>query len=315
MLDMGFLPDIKRVLRHIPAKRQNLLFSATMPGPIAELSRDILHAPAMINLERKSAPAVGITQAVYPVAQELKSQLLLELLSRGEIKSVIAFTRTKHRANRLADFLKKHGVAVRADPRQPLAGAADRGARGLQERQVPRPRRDRHRRARHRRRGALARRQLRRPARPGRLHPPRRPDGPRRGDGRRLHVRRPRRGGRPLRHRARRRQAPPPRHAPRLRLHEAAAGAARDPDRRADRPDPRPEGRRAGPREGEGRAPRPDRGRDEGPHRREGPPPGGRAGPPARRARRGPSVRPAGAPAAGPSRRPQGPPPPPRRHG
>jgi ATP-dependent RNA helicase RhlE len=110
MLDMGFLPDIKRVLRHLPAKRQNLLFSATMPGPIAELSRDILHAPATINLERKSAPAIGITQAVYPVAQELKSQLLLELLSRGEIRSVIAFTRTKHRANRLADFLKKHNV-------------------------------------------------------------------------------------------------------------------------------------------------------------------------------------------------------------
>ena len=82
-----------------------------MPGPIAELSRDILHAPATINMERKSAPAIGITQAVYPVAQELKSQLLLELLSRGEIRSVIAFTRTKHRANRLADFLKKHNVA------------------------------------------------------------------------------------------------------------------------------------------------------------------------------------------------------------
>jgi ATP-dependent RNA helicase RhlE len=111
MLDMGFLPDIKRVLRHLPAKRQNLLFSATMPGPIAELSRDILHSPVTINMERKSAPAVGITQAVYPVAQELKSQLLLELLSRGEIRSVIAFTRTKHRANRLADFLKKHNVA------------------------------------------------------------------------------------------------------------------------------------------------------------------------------------------------------------
>ncbi len=111
MLDMGFLPDIKRVLRHLPARRQTMLFSATMPGPIAELSRDILHDAATINMERKSAPAVGITQAVYPVAQELKSQLLLELLSRGEIRSVIAFTRTKHRANRLAEFLKKHAVA------------------------------------------------------------------------------------------------------------------------------------------------------------------------------------------------------------
>ncbi len=148
MLDMGFLPDIKRVLRHLPAKRQTMLFSATMPGPIAELSRDILHAPATINLERKSAPAVGITQAIYPVAQELKSQLLLELLSRGDIRSVIAFTRTKHRANRLADFLKKgvaceriHGNRSQAQRTEALAGfksgkyrvlvATDIAARGI----------------------------------------------------------------------------------------------------------------------------------------------------------------------------------------
>ena len=110
MLDMGFLPDIRRVLKHLPAKRQTLFFSATMPDPIIQLSREMLRSPATINLERKSAPAVGITQAVYPVAGELKTALLLELLKRGEIKSAIVFTRTKHRANRLADQLKKHGV-------------------------------------------------------------------------------------------------------------------------------------------------------------------------------------------------------------
>jgi ATP-dependent RNA helicase RhlE len=111
MLDMGFLPDIRRVLKHIPARRQTLLFSATMPGPIATLSREILRNPVLVNLERKAAPAVGITQAVYPVAQELKTGLLLELLRRGDVRNVLVFTRTKHRANRLADFLGKHQVS------------------------------------------------------------------------------------------------------------------------------------------------------------------------------------------------------------
>ncbi len=112
MLDMGFLPDIRRVLKHIPAKRQTLFFSATMPGPIVELSREMLKDPVTIQLERRGTPAVGITQAVYPVAAELKSALLVELVKRGDIRSVIAFTRTKHRANRLADYLAKNGVTA-----------------------------------------------------------------------------------------------------------------------------------------------------------------------------------------------------------
>jgi ATP-dependent RNA helicase RhlE len=110
MLDMGFLPDIKRVLKHLPPRKQTLFFSATMPQPIVALSRDILKNPALVNLERKAAPAVGITQAVYPVPQEGKLPLFLELLKRGELKTVLAFTRTKHRANRLAEFLARHGV-------------------------------------------------------------------------------------------------------------------------------------------------------------------------------------------------------------
>ena len=112
MLDMGFLPDIKRVLKQLPAKRQTLFFSATMPTPIVQLSREMLHNPAAINLERKSAPAVGITQAVYPVSQDLKPALFLELVRRGDVKDAIVFTRTKHRANRLADVLEKNGVSV-----------------------------------------------------------------------------------------------------------------------------------------------------------------------------------------------------------
>ena len=110
MLDMGFMPDIKRVLKHIPAKRQTLFFSATMPGPIAILSRELLHNPAQINLERTAAPAVGITQALYPVAQELKTQLFLKLLQSGDMKEALVFTRTKHRANRLQAQLVKAGI-------------------------------------------------------------------------------------------------------------------------------------------------------------------------------------------------------------
>ena len=110
MLDMGFLPDIKRILKLVPAKRQTLLFSATMPPPIAALTREMLHNPLLIDLGRRSLPAVGITQAVYPVKQDLKKDLLLALLDRGEMTQALVFTRTKHRANRLAEQLVKRGI-------------------------------------------------------------------------------------------------------------------------------------------------------------------------------------------------------------
>jgi ATP-dependent RNA helicase RhlE len=112
MLDMGFLPDIRRILRHIPRKRQTLFFSATMPPPIVELSREMLHEPATINLERRSAPASGITQAIYPVPQQSKASLLLALLTGGEVQDALVFTRTKHRADRVARFLGQQGVTV-----------------------------------------------------------------------------------------------------------------------------------------------------------------------------------------------------------
>src|SRR4051812_825973 len=112
MLDMGFLPDIRRVLRHVPERRQTLFFSATMPAPIAALTRELLRDPATINLQRQSAPAIGITQAVYPVEQRLKSGLLLALLRAGEMQEALVFTRTKHRANRLAAYLVAQGIAA-----------------------------------------------------------------------------------------------------------------------------------------------------------------------------------------------------------
>jgi ATP-dependent RNA helicase RhlE len=110
MLDMGFLPDIRRVLKHLPAKRQTLFFSATMPPPIVQLSREMLKNPAMISIERKAAPAAGITQSVFPVAQDLKIDLLDTLLKRGEIQNAIVFTRTKHRANRVYERLEQRNI-------------------------------------------------------------------------------------------------------------------------------------------------------------------------------------------------------------
>ena len=112
MLDMGFLPDIRRILRQIPAKRQTLFFSATMPREIVTLAHEMLRNPFTVNLERKSSPPVGITQAAYPVGRELKSALLVELLKRKIIENAIVFTRTKHRANRLADFVERHGIST-----------------------------------------------------------------------------------------------------------------------------------------------------------------------------------------------------------
>ncbi len=110
MLDMGFLPEIRKILRHLPPKRQTLFFSATIPPPIATLTRELLRDPVAINIQRQSAPAVGITQAVYPVRQDLKSALLVTLLQRGETDDALVFTRTKHRADRLTKYLVKAGI-------------------------------------------------------------------------------------------------------------------------------------------------------------------------------------------------------------
>jgi ATP-dependent RNA helicase RhlE len=149
MLDMGFLPDIRRVLKHLPARRQTLFFSATLPPPIVQLAREMLKNPFTINLERAALPATGLTHAVYPVPQNLKAPLLIELLRRGDVKNVLAFTRTKHRANRLAQTLTKagisceriHGNRSQAQRTQALAGfklgrfrvlvATDIAARGI----------------------------------------------------------------------------------------------------------------------------------------------------------------------------------------
>jgi len=110
MLDMGFLPDIKRVLAALPKNRQTLFFSATLPPTIVDLAGQLLRNPVKIDIDRKPAPVSGLSHAVYPVPSDRKQGLLLELLGGRISGSVLVFTRTKHRANRLADYLDKNGV-------------------------------------------------------------------------------------------------------------------------------------------------------------------------------------------------------------
>ena len=112
MLDMGFLPDIRRIVARLPAREQTLLFSATMPPVIAKLAREVLRDPLTVQVGRRSAPAVGITQAAYPVPEHLKTALLRHLLRNTEMPSVLVFTRTKVSARRLARTIAADGFAV-----------------------------------------------------------------------------------------------------------------------------------------------------------------------------------------------------------
>jgi len=108
MFDMGFLPDIRKIIKHVPSKRQTLLFSATMPDDIRRLAHDILHAPITVQVDH-AAPASTVSHALYPVDQHLKTALLLELLRHTDTGSVLVFTRTKHRAKRIGQQLEKAG--------------------------------------------------------------------------------------------------------------------------------------------------------------------------------------------------------------
>ena len=111
MLDMGFLPDIKRILARMPKNRQNLLFSATMPSDIRSLCNGLLSDPATVQVAH-SAPAKTVSHAFYPVPQHLKGRLLEELLDRTEHQSVLVFTRTKHKARALAQKLTRKGLSA-----------------------------------------------------------------------------------------------------------------------------------------------------------------------------------------------------------
>ena len=111
MFDMGFLPDIKRILQHLPAERQNLLFSATMPDEIRHLAENILNNPARVQIAH-SRPAATVEQLLYTVEQDRKMPLLKHLMGGAAMSSTLIFTRTKHRAESLARNLQKAGYAA-----------------------------------------------------------------------------------------------------------------------------------------------------------------------------------------------------------
>jgi ATP-dependent RNA helicase RhlE len=111
MFDMGFLPDIRNILKCILHKRQTLLFSATMPQNIRRLAREILHDPVTVQIGR-TLPAKTVSHFLYPVQQHLKTTLLKELLRKTDTESVLVFTRTKHRASRVAQQLVRAGYRV-----------------------------------------------------------------------------------------------------------------------------------------------------------------------------------------------------------
>ena len=114
MLDMGFIHDVKRVIRKLPQQRQTFFFSATMPSVIVELSRDILDRPAKVQVDPVSSTAERVEQSVYFVTKKQKRSLLLHLLGSEDISEALVFTRTKHGANRVAKDLNARGIRAEA---------------------------------------------------------------------------------------------------------------------------------------------------------------------------------------------------------
>ena len=184
MLDMGFLPDIQKIIALLPAKRQNLMFSATFSDDIRRLSGGILRDPATVEVAPRNTTLEAIHQLVYPVDRDRKEALLAHLIRKNDMRQVLVFTRTKLAATRLANRLDREGidaVAIHSDRSQP---ERTRALEGFKSGDDPGPRRDRRRRPRPRHRGPAGRRQLRAAVEPAGLHPPDRPDRARRRDGR-----------------------------------------------------------------------------------------------------------------------------------
>jgi ATP-dependent RNA helicase RhlE len=114
MLDMGFAPQLNRIVAEIPPYRQTLLFSATMPPEVEALARKYLRKPVVVQVGRRSEAASTVTHAVYPVPRDRKSTLLVELLKEANMDSVLIFTRTKHGADRVVSHLEDQGIAATA---------------------------------------------------------------------------------------------------------------------------------------------------------------------------------------------------------
>ena len=114
MLDMGFINDIRTIIRSVPRRRQTLLFSATMPVEIQKLAGEILKQPELIEIVRQGTPVSGVRQVVYPVDTTRKRELLIHLIESEEMSRVLVFTRTRHGANKLAGHLKRNGNRAEA---------------------------------------------------------------------------------------------------------------------------------------------------------------------------------------------------------
>ncbi|MDO9557977.1 MAG: DEAD/DEAH box helicase [Coriobacteriia bacterium] len=114
MLDMGFWPDVRRIINLLPAKRQNLLFSATMSSDVLRIVQSTLHEPVRVETSPTATPVENIHQAIYPVNQMQKSDLLVALMKREGLDRVLVFTRTKHRADRVHRILERSGISAAA---------------------------------------------------------------------------------------------------------------------------------------------------------------------------------------------------------
>jgi ATP-dependent RNA helicase RhlE len=122
MLDMGFLPDIQRIIALLPPKRQNLMFSATFADEIRRLSKTILNDPVEVEVAPRNATVDAIHQLVYPVDRDRKEELLAHLIRKDDLRQLLVFTRTKIGATRLATWLDRQGlnaVAIHSDRSQP----------------------------------------------------------------------------------------------------------------------------------------------------------------------------------------------------
>ena len=124
MLDMGFINDIRKILAILPKKRQNLLFSATFSDEIKELADSLLNAPVLLEVARRNETGGGITQGVYLLDKEKKRELLAHLIRDGKWDQVLVFTRTKHGANKLCEYLITQGI-----PSAAIHGNKSQGAR------------------------------------------------------------------------------------------------------------------------------------------------------------------------------------------
>ncbi len=218
MLDMGFIHDIRRVIDQLPAKRQTLFFSATMPREIQGLADTILRDPVRVAVTPVATPAEAVEQRVHYVEKSEKIKLLKHLLDGPAIKNALVFTRTKHGADAVTRQLERYQVRAEAIHGNKSQNAREKALSSFKRGDDESARGDGHRRPGPRHRRPVARGQLRPPERAGKLRPPDRTHGP----GRRLRDRPVvlllRRAALPRRHRTAHPQAPPGRGGPDVSL-------------------------------------------------------------------------------------------------